>query len=207
MLSLPPLVDNADRTLEDTYNKIIPQVEEARIATGYFYLSGFDLYREDLENLGDPDELGHAPLRILMGRQTDQGTADEIEEGQNLRAELKEEVEESIEELNNAQIGRLDRLRDFIAEGLVSVRVRNPKNGYFHAKGASFRAPHDDENAWADDETDTRACATIVGSSNFTASGHRNNIELNLTSQDQHKAQRFGMLRSTNHQLTNQNLV
>jgi superfamily II DNA or RNA helicase len=191
MLSLPPLVDNADTTLEDVYNKIIPQIEEARIATGYFYLSGFDLYRDDLENLADPDELGHAPLRILMGRQTNRGTADEIAEGQSLRSELKKEVEESIEGLNNAQLDRLDRLRDFIAENKVSVRVRNPENGYFHAKGASFRAPPDDDDLTTDTDTDTRPCATVVGSSNFTASGHRNNIELNLTSQDRPEAEAF----------------
>ena len=192
MLSLPPLVDNAEGTLEDTYKKIVPQIEEARIATGYFYLSGFDLYREDLEKLADPDELGHAPLRILMGRQTNRDTADEIGDGQNLRDEFKQEVEESIGELNNAQIGRLDRLRDFIAEGKVSVRVRNPENGYFHAKGGSFRAPLEEDEEWVTDEdSDARPCATIVGSSNFTASGHRNNIELNLTSQDQHKAEAF----------------
>ncbi len=191
MLSLPPLVDNADRKLEDVYKKIIPQIEEARIATGYFYLSGFDLYREDLEQLADSDEIGHAPLRILMGRQTNRSTADEIGVGQNLRDEFKNEVEESIAELNNPQLGRLDRLRDFIAEGLVSVRVRDPENGYFHAKGASFRAPKDDDGWTEDDDTDTRPCATIVGSSNFTASGHRNNVELNLTSQDQREAEAF----------------
>lgn len=158
MLSLPPLVDNVNRTLEDAYKRIIPQIEEGRIATGYFYLSGFDLYREDLENLAEPNELGHAPLRILMGRQTNRGTADEIGEGQNLKEELKREVRESISELNNAQIGRLDRLRDFIAEGEVSIRVRNPENGYFHAKGASFRAPLEDDEDWGQDEDeDTRA--------------------------------------------------
>jgi len=191
MISLPPLVDNADRTVEDVFKKIIPQIEEARIATGYFYLSGFDLYREDLEQLADPEGLGHAPLRILMGRQTNRSTADEIGEGQSLRDELKDEVEESIEDLNNAQLVRLDRLRDFIAEDMVSVRVRNPENGYFHAKGASFRAPQDDDDWATDDDTDTRPCATIVGSSNFTASGHQNNIELNLTSQDRPEAEAF----------------
>ncbi len=191
MLSLPPLVDNTNRTVEDIYKKIIPQIEEARIATGYFYLSGFDLYRDDLERLADPEKIGHAPLRILMGRQTNRSTAEEIGEGQSLRTELKEGVKESIEELNNAQLGRLDRLRDFIAEDKVSVRVRNPKNGYFHAKGASFRAPQNDDEWITDDDTDTRPCATIVGSSNFTASGHRNNIELNLTSQSQPEAKAF----------------
>ncbi len=191
MIHLPPLVDNATRTVEDVYKKIIPQIEEARIATGYFYLSGFDLYREDLGQLADPDKLGHAPLRIMMGRQTNRSTVDEIGEGQSLRNKLKKEVENGIEDLNNAQLGRLDRLRDFIADGKVSVRVRSPENGYFHAKGASFRAPHDDDDWEIDDNTDTRPCATIVGSSNFTASGHRNNIELNLTSQNQLEAEAF----------------
>lgn len=190
MMSLPPLVDNKTRTLEEIYKKVIPQIEEGRIATGYFYVSGFDLYREDLEKLADPDELGHAPLRILMGRKTDQGTADEIEAGKNLREQFKQELKANISELNNAQIGRLDRLRDFIAEGKVSVRVLNPENGYFHAKGASFRAPPDDEWA-ASEERDTRAPVTVVGSSNFTASGHRNNIELNLVSQSWPEAEAF----------------
>jgi len=191
MLSLPPLVDNAGTDLEDVYDKLLPQVEEARIATGYFYLSGFDLYKDELETLADPDDLGHAPLRILMGRQTNRETTDEIEEGQNLRERFKSDLEDDIENLNNAQLGRLERLRDFIADGLVQVRVRNPENGYFHAKGAAFRAPADDENGFGPDYQDTRPCATIVGSSNFSASGHRNNIELNLTSQDHHQTKAF----------------
>jgi len=191
MLSVPPLVDNADKSLEEVYKKILPQIEEARIATGYFYVSGFNLYKDDLDNLADPDDLGHAPLRLLMGRQTNQQTADEIEEGQNLRETFKQEVKNDIENLNNAQLGRLDRLREFVADGLVEVRVRNPENGYFHAKGAAFRAPLEDDEERPTDGEDTRACATIVGSSNFSASGHRNNIELNLTSQDRYQTQKF----------------
>lgn len=85
MLALDPLVDNTETKLEDVYKKIISECEEVRIATGYFYLSGFDLYKNDLENLANPDELERAPLRILMGRQTDARTADEIEEGQTLQ--------------------------------------------------------------------------------------------------------------------------
>lgn len=77
MLSLPPLVDNTEKSLEDVYKEVFPVVSKARIATGYFYLSGFNLYREDLANLADPDDLGRAPLRILMGQRTDRATADE----------------------------------------------------------------------------------------------------------------------------------
>ena len=191
MLSLPPLVDNAGTDLEEVYDRLLPQIEEARIATGYFYLSGFDLYKDELETLADPDKLGHAPLRILMGRQTNRETTDEIQEGQSLREQFRSDLEDDIESLNNAQLGRLERLRDFIADGLVEVRVRNPENGYFHAKGAAFRAPPEDGDDFGPDDQDTRPCATIVGSSNFSASGHRNNIELNLTSQDPYQTQAF----------------
>jgi SNF2 family DNA or RNA helicase len=189
MLALDPLVDNTETKLEDVYKKIIPECEEVRIATGYFYLSGFDLYKDDLDNLANPDGLDRAPLRILMGRQTDARTADEIEEGQSLRGEFKDELKEDISNLNNAQLDRLDRLRDFIAEGLVDVRVRDPEQGYFHAKGASFRAVSDNPSVREGD--DKRAAATVVGSSNFSQTGHRNNIELNLTSQERGDAEAF----------------
>jgi hypothetical protein len=55
MLALGPFIDNYDTKLEKTYRKIIPGCEEVRIATSYFYLSGFNLYNDDLSNLSDPD--------------------------------------------------------------------------------------------------------------------------------------------------------
>nr|WP_318567382.1 helicase-related protein [Salinigranum marinum] len=92
--------------------------------------------------------------------------------------------------MNNAQLGRLDRLRDFIADGLVDVRVRNPEQGYFHAKGACFRGVVDDPSI-REGDTDRRASVTIVGSSNFSQSGQRHNIELNLTSQERGDVEAF----------------
>lgn len=189
MESLGPLVDNSASDLEDTYRQVIRESKEVRIATGYFYLSGFDLYSDDLGSLADPDEKERTPFRILMGHETDRRTVDEIEEGQNLRERLKNRFIKDIEELNNAQLGRLDRLREFIAEGLVSIRVRKPEEGYFHAKGAAFRKPS--EGGEQSDENDERPVTTIVGSSNFSQSGHRNNIELNLTSDDPDRGDAF----------------
>jgi superfamily II DNA or RNA helicase len=190
MLALDPLVDNTDTKLETVYKKIIPECEEVRIATGYFYLSGFDLYRNDLTNLADPNDRERAPMRILMGRQTDQRTADEIEAGHSLREQFTDELKADIDDLNNAQLDRLDRLRDFIGDGLVDIRVRDPEQGYFHAKGASFRGVPDDPSV-RDGDADKRPVATIVGSSNFSQSGHRNNVELNLTSQERGDAEAF----------------
>ena len=190
MISLDPLVDNTNGTLEDTYKKVIPECEEIRIATGYFYLSGFDLIKDELDNLRNPEEMGHAPFRILMGRKTNQQTVDEIAEGQSLQNQFRQELEQDIKEMNNAQMERLDRLRDFIANDLVDIRVRNPEQGYFHAKGACFRGAVDDPSI-REGETDRRATVTIVGSSNFSQSGQRNNVELNLTSQERGDAKAF----------------
>ncbi|WP_226024010.1 helicase-related protein [Halomicrobium salinisoli] len=190
LLPLDPIVDNSDGTLEDTYGKVIPECEEIRIATGYFYLSGFDLIKEDLENLRDPSEMDQSPLRILMGRKTNRATAEEISEGQSLRERFETDLQKDIESLNNAQLERLDRLRDFIANDLVDIRVRNPEQGYFHAKGASFRGAVDDPSI-REGETDRRPAVTIVGSSNFSQSGQRNNVELNLTSQERGDAEAF----------------
>jgi superfamily II DNA or RNA helicase len=190
MLSLEPLVDNTNVTLEETYKKLIPECEEIRVATGYFYLSGFNLHKSDLQNLRNPEEMDRAPFRILMGRKTNRQTVDEIEEGRSLREQVKRSLEADIADLNNAQLDRLERLRDFIANGYVDVRIRAPEAGYFHAKGAAFRAATDSPSDRSGD-TDTRAGATIVGSSNFSYSGQRNNVELNLTSQDRGQIEAF----------------
>jgi len=190
MIYLDSLVDNTDSSIEEVFKKVVPRCEEVRVATGYFYLSGFNLIKDDLENLLAPDELEHAPFRILMGRQTDRATAEEIEAGKNLRKQFHEKIEKDIEGLNNAQLERLEHLRDFIAQGLVEVRVRIPEDGYFHAKGACFRGVTEEDDA-REGETDRRPVATIVGSSNFSFSGQRNNIELNLTSQDGGDAEAF----------------
>ena len=190
MLALDPLVDNTNRTLEDIYNKVVPLSEEIRVSTGYFYLSGFDLVAEDLENLADPDELDRPPMRILMGRKTNRQTASEIEEGMSLRDQFRQELETDIEDMNRPQVERLDRLRDFIANDLIDVRVRAPEQGYFHAKGSCFRGTLDDDDE-RDDDIDRRPAVTIVGSSNFSESGQRRNIELNMTSQDRREAEAF----------------
>jgi hypothetical protein len=124
-------------------------MEEIRIAAGYFYLSGFDLIKDDFKNFRDPDDFEHAPLRIMMGQHTNRPTAHEISKGQNLHDQFFADIET----LNNAQLGRLERLRDFIADRLVDIRVRNPEEGYFHAKGASFQSVPEDESH-REDEVD-----------------------------------------------------
>lgn len=182
MTHLDTLIDNTGEKLADVYNKLARDSREIRICTGYFYVSGFNLVKEDLENLADPDDLGKAPLRILMGAtSTDARTAEEIEEGMSLRERIRESVAKEIEDLNKPQIERLDNLKDFIADGKVQIRVHDPDQGIFHSKGACFRREKDGK------ETAT----TVIGSSNFSKKGHTQNVELNVATEETDIAEEF----------------
>jgi len=50
------LIDNRGTTLADAFESLLPESEVTRIATGYFYLSGFDLIEDSLTHLSVPDE-------------------------------------------------------------------------------------------------------------------------------------------------------
>lgn len=177
---LERLIDNRGQTLADTFDSLVPESQEIRIATGYFYLSGFDLVDESLNHLYGTNEDEQAPLRILMGNETDQRTADEIDEGMTLRETFRERFDEEISELNSAQLEQVDQLREYIEQGVVDVRVRLTDDGYFHAKGASFHTAAQSEDGYPKSDDP----AAVVGSSNFTRSGHTRNIELNLTTEE-----------------------
>lgn len=180
---LERLIDNRSIGLADTFDTLVPESEQVRIATGYFYLSGFDLIEDGLSHLSPPDdEDDSAPFRILMGNETDRRTADEIDEGMSLRDVYRQWLDDDISDLNGPQLEQVETLREYIAKGIVDIRVRLTNSGYFHAKGASF---HTHPGANTDEPV------TIVGSSNFTRSGHTKNVELNLTSEDPTDAAAF----------------
>lgn len=182
-------IDNTNVELREVFRELLGESEEVRVAAGYFRLSGFAPLAADAAALADPDDFGRAPFRIIMGTDTDRATADEIEAGRSLREQLLEQFADEIEKMNAAELSDLNRLRDHIASGRVEIGVRDPEDGYFHAKGAAFRHPMKDEtkvehnadiNTEEDSHDDPRPATTIVGTSNFTQRGHVNNVELNL---------------------------
>lgn len=173
------LIDNRGPTLADAFESLLPESEDTRIATGYFYLSGFDLIEDSLTHLSVPDEDEPAPVRILMGNETNQRTATEIEEGMTLREAYRKRIDEELDELNGPQLEQIHELKEYIERGLIDIRVRLTTEGYFHAKGASFHTATC-ESGYPDQDDPT----VVIGSSNFTRPGHTKNIELNLTSDD-----------------------
>ncbi len=188
----PNFIDNSEEDLRSVFREQLQQSGTARIATGYFRLSGFVPLTEELATFQQTGDDKAAPVQILIGRETNRETAEEIESGQSLRERLLERFDAEISEMegNETQIRDIDRLRNHIATGRVALRVRNPDDGYFHAKGGSFREGDRDDNT-SDPSEDPRPATAVIGTSNFTQSGHVNNVELNLVTDDQQVAEMY----------------
>ncbi len=170
---LPDIIDNDSEGNLLTYLKLLLKESfRARIASGYFYLNGFDLVKEDLKHFSvqnDPEYeekyQTKSPFLLIIGDETNVSTKKEIDEGFQ---ELSYILRSDDTPLTENQILKLDNLRDFIKNQIVDVRVYNKEK--FHSKvyildkGQSFVEK-----------------TGIIGSSNFTRPGLTQNSELNST--------------------------
>lgn len=77
MPTIPEIVDNRQVLLKDVINTLIKNTSHARFAAGYFYLSGFEIIRENVK----PD----SKIDIVIGVETDEITATTIQEGYDQR--------------------------------------------------------------------------------------------------------------------------
>jgi len=154
----PDIIDNRSVCFKDEIKKYLQQAIKANFATGYFYLSGFNLLKEDLEHL--------EKINILMGNETNQSTCDDIVAGYS--AQLISDSKQLDDE--KPQFKSLLALRDFIKEKKVDVKVYVPeKRGNFHTKlYIIYRT-----------EASRPQSIAILGSSNFTQPGIMGNTELN----------------------------
>lgn len=171
-MNIPDIIDNRhpDCILKDIIRKLIRNARRARIATGYFYLNGFDLIKEDLQKIGE--------FQLIIGMKTDIETREEIAAGYQMRERIMLEMVRDINrtEANDAiQQKRIRDLRDFIAEN-KKVDVKIYTKAVFHSKAYIFEV-QDVEGEFEN--------IGIVGSSNFTRAGLESNTELNNTLKQQ----------------------
>ncbi|ASJ11128.1 hypothetical protein A3L12_07360 [Thermococcus sp. P6] len=163
------IIDNTSgRFLKDAIRDMLRDSIEAKFAVGYFFLSGFDLVEEDF-----PKNASKKPfLKLVMGNETTLPTKEEIIEGYNLRELFKQRMIEELQsrELTDRQIDRLKKLRDYIAKGLIDIKLYDKAR--LHAKLYLFLKDLGDRHG--------SPGVAIVGSSNFTAEGLARNKELNV---------------------------
>ena len=103
--------------MKKAIKKLSKESKEIKIATGYFFISGFNIISEDLEILRPPkikENVFDSPFKIIMGPQTDVKTKDQLVLG------YEKEIE-GIKELDN--IKNISNLYKFVKNGLVDVKV------------------------------------------------------------------------------------
>ena len=185
------IIDNRERKLNQLLRQLLPDAQEAHFASGYFYLSGFQQVA---------GHLGHLQkLRLLIGNSSNRQTVEQIAEGY-ARLEAAQTVLDKTQYPTPAQkaeraqqsstriaeeIAALDQsdsdeqflcdLRTMIAKGKLEVRVYTKARLHAKAYIFDYRAEKKSYN------TDGIA---VVGSSNFTLSGIRDNTELNVVVHD-----------------------
>ncbi len=145
----PGVMDNREWSVSDRVNDYCTGAETVKVAVGYFYVAGFELLKE---SFADVDE-----VKLLIGRQTDEQTRDELVKG---FADELDDVEQN--EDTNQSIRHLYQL---IQEDKVKVKIYTGSR--FHPKLYYF------------DRGDIQDTA-IVGSSNLSPSGLKGNVELNV---------------------------
>lgn len=160
-----PIIDNnsEENTIKKAIKKLSKDSKEIKVATGYFFISGFNVIQDELSNLRVPKIEGQffdSPFKIIMGPQTDITTKDQLVLGYKKELEKVKDAEE---------VKNISNLYKFVKNGFVDVKIYIKKQ--FHPKLYMFKFKLD---------SGLTGKKYIVGSSNFTESGSEGNLELNL---------------------------
>ena len=157
------IIDNMSKRLIDYIKNYIKSSKESKFAIGYFFLSGWDLVKNDFpENSED----GH--LKIIIGDETTQITRKDLVKGYNLKLEMLTELSE----LEDSS--KIKDLYELIRQGKIDIRIYTKSK--LHSKLYLFIKPS--EILFSEFEGPRELA--IVGSSNFTAKGLTQNKELNV---------------------------
>lgn len=179
------IIDNSkDNLLIDHINKLLLETEFSKMAVGFFYLSGFEAIKENLNKVQN--------LKLLIGNRTNQKTIEELVKGHY----EKEIIDSELRKQNRLNKNQKDEIlsltagnysndlevieqNDYNEEGIMSlwelikykrIDVRVYTKGTLHSKAYLFDFP----------ETNYLEGIAIVGSSNLSISGFSNNSELNV---------------------------
>jgi len=183
------IIDNRRERLVDHILTILPRADVARFAVGYLFLSGLEALGKQLDGIRE--------LRLMIGNTTNRETIELLAEGRR-RLELVEErmeetryakkaeqrrrvsetaenLKESVEVMDQTDEGEdlVRALLRMMEQKRLNVRVYT--KGRLHAKAYIFDYSTPNPG---------NAGIAIVGSSNLTLSGIRDNTELNVLVHD-----------------------
>ncbi|MFX1256505.1 MAG: helicase-related protein [Promethearchaeota archaeon] len=163
------ILDNSpEKKIIDSIKNLIGKTEEANFAVGYFFLSGWNLVKDEL-----PDKVKNEFLKILIGRELDFPTYKEISKGYKLR--IKTKMLDDLSKIDSKKdISNLKQLYELVKEGVIDFKIY--LEGKLHSKLYLFIQ----NTKFLDKDERFPPGTAIVGSSNFTLSGATINRELNV---------------------------
>jgi superfamily II DNA or RNA helicase len=156
------------RTLKDRFVVLIKDSKFFDCLVGYFYLSGFYNLYKALENT--------EKIRILIGMGISQEAYDLLKEQEHLLShfEIKKHIEAEIEN----ELAECEDKRE-IEEGIIKF-LEWTKNRKIEIKAYPSRKLHAKLYIVTFKESDRDIGRVITGSSNFTQSGLKDNLEFNV---------------------------
>jgi len=178
------IIDNRELHLADAVRPLLKQSVRAHFAIGYFFLSGFKAIAKELEGVQE--------LRLLIGNTSDRATIEQLAEGHASReaiiaqqrqgeflnaqqraklvAESERKIRDRLERLDQTDEDQalVEQLLRLISEDRLKVKVYTRNR--LHAKAYIFDYPTGRFE---------RGIA-IIGSSNLSLGGLRDNTELNV---------------------------
>jgi hypothetical protein len=179
---MPDIIDNQTEKLIDHVCQILPQTESVKFAVGYFFVNGLQELKEHFAHV--------AKIQLLIGNQTNQQTIDALmqqelqpervskiiakrqtpREKQRIATETQAKIRAAlaVPPLTDSSENLFELIQQWLNSGKLEVRVYTKEK--FHAKAYLFSYK---EGVYGDG-------IGIVGSSNLTVSGLKNNTELNV---------------------------
>lgn len=168
-MKIPYVIDNKEHTLADVFNMLLKdhRGRSLDIASAFFSIKGFELLRENLENLGS--------FRLLLGLEPKSGLNIGLRPEDNpLPKLLSEDLEE--EEFNQKNMQLVEDIIRYLQRQEVEVRLVS--KGFLHAKCYLLYGDKPSGQGFLFERF--QPIIGIVGSSNFTYPGLTSNRELNL---------------------------
>ena len=173
-------ITNKDLILSDIINSILPKCDNAYFLVGYFYFSGFAELCDKLKDVN---------LKVLVGLEVERNIVNGIKEVEHFtttnktRGQLREDFYKSLVEIFNntdffdseEQIEKFKLFLDKLENGTLEVRKTLDPN---HAKLYLF------QNKEEENICGTFPGTMITGSSNFSVTGLKNRLELNVILRD-----------------------
>lgn len=162
---------------ESLLNRFTDLIKDTRYfdcLVGYFYTSGFYSLYKSLENT--------EKIRVLIGISTDRGTYNLIQESKNeVQQIIPASSKETKEQFTSQLVQEMDTSKDTldVAEG-ISKFIEWLKSGKLEIKVYPAEKIHAKLYIMTFKEGDRDAGRVITGSSNFTKSGLKDNIEFNV---------------------------